>query len=428
MISTVTEGQPREDLRWPTYPGHGPGLGIVLEAAVFDEGRVGGAFRVRDSSGKIYLDAIAGIGTAVLGHAHPAWVEAIHRQLEKLSAVANTYGHVPQQQLAARLGELFPIDGGRSFFTNSGTEATEAAIKLALRATGRDVIVAFERAFHGRTLGAISLTANPAYREPYVTCIGEAHEPRFARANVVRVPFDDEAALEQVFAEIGPRIAAVFVEPIQGEGGIWPASKRFLLTARELCDRHGALLGLDEIQSGCGRTGRWTAWEAIVGDDAQPDILWLAKALGGSFPIGACVTTPKLAAHMGPGTHGTTFGGNPIACVAGLATLRIIEEEGLLDLAAAQLPTLLQIAETAGAGQHDEVVEIRGAGAMIGVQIGGLDEGRAKQIAPALIEAGVLVTTPGGHTVRLLLPYGAGAAELREIWQAIGQACAATPK
>lgn len=420
MTSTGTP-----DLRWPTYPSQGPDPGIVLEAAVHDEGRVGGALRVRDTNGKIYLDAIAGIGTAALGHAHPAWVEAIHRQLEKLGAVANTYGHVPAQQLAARLGGLFPIDQGRSFFANSGAEATEAAIKLALRATGRDVIVAFERAFHGRTLGAIALTANPAYREPYVTCIGEAHAPRFARANVVRVPFDDEAALEQVFADIGPRIAAVFLEPIQGEGGVWPASKRFLLTARELCDRHGALLGIDEIQSGCGRTGRWTAWEAIVGDEAKPDIIWLAKALGGSFPIGACLTTPELAAHMGPGTHGTTFGGNPIACVAGLATLRIIEEEGLLDHAAAQLPTLQKIV---AAAPNPELVELRGAGAMIGAQIGDLDAGRAKQIAPALIESGVLATTPGGHTVRLLLPYGAGENELREIWLAIGQACAATPK
>ncbi|KIG15559.1 Acetylornithine aminotransferase [Enhygromyxa salina] len=412
---------PPPDLRWPTYPGHG----IVLDAAVYDEGRVGGALRVRDTNGKIYLDAIAGIGTAVLGHAHPAWVAAIHRQLEKLGAVANTYGHVPQQQLAARLGELFPIDAGRSFFTNSGTEATEAAIKLALRATKRDVIVAFERAFHGRTLGAISLTANPAYREPYVSCHGEDHEGRFASAKVVRVPFDDVAALEQVFAELGPRIAAVFIEPIQGEGGVWPASKGFLLRARELCDRHGALLGLDEIQSGCGRTGRWTAWETIVGDDAKPDIIWLAKALGGSFPIGACLTTPKLAEHMGPGTHGTTFGGNPIACVAGLATLRIIEEEGLLDHAAAQLPTLQKIAASE---PNPEVVEIRGTGAMIGVQLGKLDEGRAKQIAPALTEAGVLVTTPGAHTVRMLLPYRAGELELGEIWRGIARACAATPK
>lgn len=409
-----------EDLRWPTYPERG----IVLDAAVHDEARGGGALRVRDTKGKVYLDAIAGIGSAVLGHAHPEWVAAIHRQLETLSAVANTFWHAPQQQLAARLAELFPIDQCRSFFVNSGAEATEAAIKLALRATGRDVIVAFERAFHGRTLGAISLTANPAYRDPYVTCLGEDHQ-RFATMKVLRLPFDDAAALEQAFVEHGPRIAAVFVEPIQGEGGVWPASKAFLLGARELCDRHGALLGLDEIQSGCGRTGDWTAWQTIVGDDAAPDIIWLAKALGGSFPVGACLTTAKLAQHMGAGTHGTTFGGNPIACVAALATLRIIEREQLLERAAAQLITLEQIAVLA---PNAEVVEIRGAGAMIGVQLGALQDGRAKQIEPALIEAGVLATTPGGHTVRLLLPYVAGDAELREIWAALAQACAATPK
>jgi acetylornithine/N-succinyldiaminopimelate aminotransferase len=409
------------DLRWPTYPGRG----IELDAAVFDEspshaGR--GALRVRDSEGKVYLDAIAGIGSAVLGHAHPRWVEAIHAQLGRLSAVANTFWHRPQQQLAARLAALFPISDARSFFCNSGAEATEAAIKLALRATGRDTIIAFERAFHGRSLGAISLTANPAYREPYVSCLGEGHEDRFATMKVLRLPFDDLPALEQAFAEHGPRVAAVFVEPIQGEGGVWPASKAFLLGARALCDEHGALLGLDEIQCGCGRTGKWSAWEAITASEAEPDIIWLAKALGGSFPVGACLASAKLAEHMGPGTHGTTFGGNPVACAAALATLEIIEDEGLLESAAAQLPTLREIA----AGEPNaELVELRGLGAMIGAQLGGLEQGRAKQIAPTLMKEGVLVTTPGGHTVRLLLPYAAGEAELREIWAAIARACAA---
>jgi acetylornithine/succinyldiaminopimelate/putrescine aminotransferase len=408
------------DLRWPTYAGRN----LMLEGVVFEPGRQGGALRVRDAEGKVYLDAIAGIGSAVLGHAHPRWVAAIHAQLQGLGAVANTFLHAPQQQLAARLAEIFPIPDARSFLCNSGTEATEAAIKLALRATGRDVIVAFERAFHGRTLGAVALTANAAYREPYVSCLGEARQDRFARANVVRLPFDDVAALEQTFAELGSRIAAVFVEPIQGEGGIWPASKEFLLAARALCDRHGALLGADEIQSGCGRTGRWSAWETIVGDAAQPDILWIAKALGGAFPVGACLTSAKLAEHMGAGTHGTTFGGNPLACVAAVATLQIIEDEGLLAAAAAQLPTLRKIAAEQPNG---EVVELRGAGAMIGVQVGTLEQGRAKQIGSALTEQGVLATTPGGHTVRLLFPYAAGETELRELWSALARACAITP-
>lgn len=413
--------EPSPELRWPTYAARD----IVLEAPVFDSKRPGGALRVRDAAGKTYIDAVAGIGTAVLGHGHPAWVEAVTRQLEKLAGVANTYRHAPQQQLAARLAELFPIRDCRSFFANTGTETTEAAIKLALRATGRDVIVSFERAFHGRTLGALALTANPAYREPYMTCLGEEHEDRFARMNVLRLPFGDADALDQAFDDHGSRIAAVFIEPIQGEAGIWPASKAFLLQARELCDRHGALLGVDEIQSGCGRTGRWSAWDAIVGDDAQPDILWLAKALGGGFPVGACLTTAKLAEHMGAGTHGTTFGGNPVACVAALATLRIIEEEGLLDRAAAQLPALERIAKQA---RNPEVVDIRGIGAMIGIQLGALTDGRAKAINDALADEGVLATTPGGHTVRLLLPYSAGEQVLGEIWDAIARACARVPR
>lgn len=410
-----------EDLRWPTYQGRG----ITLEAPVFEAGRTGGALRVRDSEGKVYLDATAGVGSAALGHAHPKWVAAIHAQLQGLGAVANTFLHGPQQQLAARLAELFPIDDARTFFCNSGTEATEAAIKLVLRATGRDIIVAFERAFHGRTLGAVSLTANPAYREPYVMCLGEAPTfGRFAGTKVLRLPFDDVPALEAAFAEHGSRIAAVFVEPIQGEGGVWPASKNFLLVMRTLCDRFGALLGADEIQSGCGRTGRWTAWQAIVGDDAKPDVVWLAKALGGGgFPIGACLASAKLAEHMGAGTHGTTFGGNPLACVAALASLRIIEDENLLASAAAQLPTLERIAAEQ---PNAEVVELRGAGAMIGVQVGALSEGRAKAIGPAMADEGVLVTTPGGHTVRSLLPYAAGEAELRELWSALARACANT--
>jgi acetylornithine/N-succinyldiaminopimelate aminotransferase len=409
------------ELRWPTYAGRN----IVLEAPVFEGRRPGGAVRVRDTEGKIYIDAVAGIGTAVLGHGHPAWVEAITRQLENLAGVANTYRHRPQQQLAARLADLFPIRECRSFFANTGTETTEAAIKLALRATGRDVIVGFERAFHGRTLGALALTANPSYREPYMSCLGETDSDRFARMNVLRLPFGDAGALDQAFDEYGSRIAGVFIEPIQGEAGIWPASKAFLLQARELCDHHGALLGVDEIQSGCGRTGRWSAWDTIVGDDAQPDIMWLAKALGGGFPVGVCLTTAKLAESMGAGTHGTTFGGNPVACVAALATLRIIEEEGLLDRAAAQLPALERIAKQS---RNPEVVDIRGAGAMIGIQVGALTEGRAKLINDALAEEGVLATTPGGHTIRLLLPYRAGEQVLGEIWDAIARACARVPR
>lgn len=407
------------DLRWPTYPGRG----LMLDAAVFDDADQPGALRVRDVDGKVYLDGVTGVGCGVLGHGHRAWADAIHRQLEKLTSVANTFYTMPQQQLATRLADLFPLSGGtRAFFANSGTEATEAAIKLALRATKRDVIVAFDRAFHGRTLGSIALTGNTAYRTPYVSCIGEPDD-RFARMNVLRLPFEDAAALEQAFVEYGKRIAAVFVEPVQGEGGVWPASKSFLLKIRELCDRHGALVGADEVQSGCGRTGRWSAWETIVGDEAKPDIVWLAKALGGGFPIGACLTTAALAEHMGSGTHGSTFGGNPVACVAALATLRLIEDEGLLAKAGAQTPTLRAIA---AADPIAEVLEIRGLGSMIGVQVGAVEAQRAKPLGSAMIAEGVLTTTPGNHTVRLLLAYAAGERELLEFWAALRRAIAAT--
>jgi acetylornithine/succinyldiaminopimelate/putrescine aminotransferase len=405
-----------QDLRWPTYRPRG----IVLEQAIASDR---GSSRLRDVEGREFLDAIGGIGCCPVGHAHPAWVDAVSTQLSKLSASANTFFTQPQQLLASRLRELFPVDDARAFFCSTGTEATEAALKIALRATGRDVIVAFEGAFHGRTLGAIGLTANPAYRDPYVTCLGEDHEGRFARVNVVRAPFGDLDAVGELFDQYGPRIAAVFVEPIQGEAGIFPASKAFLLGLRRLCDEHGALLGMDEIQSGTGRTGEWAAWTSIVGDEARPDILWLAKALGGGFPIGACLAREELTEAMSPGSHGSTFGGNPVACAAALATLRIIEEEGLLASAAAQRPTLDAIAAS---DPIQEVTELRGLGAMLGVQVGEREQKRAATLSQVLMDDGLLVTVCGGHTVRLLFPYAAGEAELREAWSALKRALAAT--
>lgn len=404
-----------QDNRWPTY---GP-RGIVLDAAEPADGT--GSMVLRDTEGRRYLDAISGIGCAPLGHAHPAWVAAITQQLGKLSTAANTFWTVPQQQLATRLGELFPIREARAFLCNSGTEATEAAIKLVLRATGRRTIVAFERAFHGRTLGAIALTANPVYRDPYVNCPGESHPERFANVSVLRAPFGDLDAVKALFADHGPEIAAVFIEPIQGEAGIYPATREFLVGLHGLCRDHGALLGLDEIQTGCGRTGHWSAWSAIVGDDPalEPDLIWLAKALGGSFPIGACLTRRELADAMARGSHGTTFGGNPLACVAAMATLRVLEEEDLLSRAARQIEIVRDLAKRE---PIERVAEIRGHGAMIGIQIAPTDAGDDKPAAalgPKLQDDGVLVTICGGHTVRWLFPYAAGADELTRAWRAL---------
>lgn len=395
------------DLRWPTYPSRG----VTLTEAVPRDGK--GSARVRDAEGKVYIDAIAGIGCACLGHAHPRWVEAIRAQLSKIASSANSFATAPQQALAERLCELFPISDARVFFANTGAESTEAAIKLALKATGRDTIVAFEGAFHGRTLGALSLTANPKYREPYIATSEDEAGDRFAHMKVVRAPFNDVAALEKIFAEHGPRLASVFVEPIQGEGGIFPATREFLVRMRELCTEHGALLAVDEIQSGTGRTGDWAAWTSIVGTELEPDIIWLAKALGNGFPVGACLAPAHIAEAMTRGSHGTTFGGNPVACAAALETLAILEDEKLLDSARAQVDIVRALAKEKAI---EAVTEIRGLGSMIGIQIGERSEQRAAAVGDQMMARGVLATVPGGHTIRLLLPYFADRALLEEVW------------
>jgi acetylornithine/succinyldiaminopimelate/putrescine aminotransferase len=402
-----------QDLRWPTYALRD----VVLERAEPDDR---GSLRVRDVHGRVYLDAVNGVGCVPQGHGHARWVAAVHAQLQTLVAAANSFTSTPQQQLGARLAAMLPVDDARTFFGSTGTEATEAAIKLSLRATRRNTIVAFDRAFHGRSLGALSLTANTAYRHPYVRCLGESEpaEP-FATARVLRLPCGDLEAVRAAFAAHGEDIAAVFIEPIQGEAGVFPASREFLVGIHRLCREHGALVGADEIQCGSGRTGAWTAWTCIVGDDPalRPDILWLAKALGGGVPIGVCVARAELAAAMGKGTHGTTFGGNPLACAAALATFDVIERDGLLASAGAQLPTLQRLAaEQPCARVHD----IRGLGAMIGVQVGRPGESIGNDVGDRLMrDHGILATVCAGHTIRLLLPYRAGEPELREVWQAL---------
>ncbi|MBX7078612.1 MAG: aminotransferase class III-fold pyridoxal phosphate-dependent enzyme [Nannocystaceae bacterium] len=408
-----------QDLRWPTYAARN----IVLDAAVFDDVPTGrGSMRVRDSEGKVYLDAVGGIGCLPLGHGHPRWIAAIEAQMRKLVAAAGTFYTAPQQELAAELARRVALPQARTFIGNTGTEVTEAAIKLATRATGRDMVLVFDRAFHGRTLGAIAMTANAAYRQPYVACVGE-DRPAFAHMNVVRAPFGDLDATAAMFEQYGSRIAMVAVEPIQGEAGIFPASRDFLVGLRELCTRHGALLGDDEIQAGSGRTGRFLAWSTLVGDDPalQPDIVWLAKAVGGGFPIAACVTTEALAKHMVKGSHGSTFGGNPLACAAAVATLRIMDDDGLLAAAAAQRPALDAIAAE---DPEPRVKQIRGLGAMLGIEIAGESQ-PAQPVGDAMQRLGVLVTVCSGHTIRVLLPYHAGVAELRQVWSTMRRALSA---
>lgn len=401
-----------QELRWPTYP---------IKDVLLESGTEPGGMYLRDTQGKEYLDAVAGIGCAVLGHGHPKWVAAIQAQLGKIASMANSFRSEPSLQLAERLIGISPVQDGRVFFANTGAEATEAALKLCLKATGRPMVISFSRGFHGRTLGALSLTANPKYRDPFVSNLGDEPKGRYANCQALNLPFDDLPALEAAFSEHGSKIAAVFIEPVQGEGGVFPASKDFLLKIRELCSQHGALFGLDEIQSGIGRSGFWTSWEAMMGSDCPVDVVWYAKALGAGYPIGACVARADLAASMGLGSHGTTFGGNPAACAAALATLDIIAEEGLLASAKAQIDTLRRIAQ---ASPIPEVTEIRGIGAMIGIQIKKPEDAAAKELGQKMMQRGVLVTTPGGHTIRSLLPYRAGEAELSKLWETLRAAIA----
>ena len=301
---------------------------------------------VWDADGNSYLDLVGGIAVSALGHAHPALVSAVAAQVGKLAHCSNLYAHEGQIVLAERLLGLIGADGdARVFFANSGTEANEAAVKLVRRAQGpaRPVFVAAEHGFHGRSMGSLSLTGKESIREPF-TPFG---------VDVRFVPYGDPAALT---AAVGPDCAGVFLEPGLGEGGVVPAPPGYLAAARAACDASGALLVLDEIQSGIGRTGAWFAFQA---EGIVPDVITLAKGLGGGLPIGACIGLGAAASAFRRGDHGSTFGGNPVACAAALAVLDTIESEGLLD-------NVRQVGSRLSAGiadcDHKLVTGVRGTG------------------------------------------------------------------
>ena len=336
---------------------------------------------VWDTDGKEYVDLLAGIAVNALGHAHPALVEAVTTQLSTLGHVSNFFATEPQVSLAERLvGLLGWTSEARVFFSNSGAEANEAAFKLTRR-TGRTRIVAAEGSFHGRTMGALALTSKAAYREPFEPLPGE----------VTFVPFDDVAALE---AAVDDTVAAVVLEPIQGEAGVVVPAPDYLAAAQRIAHAHGALLWLDEVQTGIARTGAWFAHQLV--EDVQPDVVTLAKGLGGGIPIGATVARGDAAALLQPGNHGTTFGGNPVACAAALAVLDTIEAESLLEATRErgdQLAALL--ARQAG------VVEVSGAGLMRGAE---LDGPYAPQAVAAARDAGFILNATGPTRLRLVPP------------------------
>ncbi|WP_335340879.1 acetylornithine transaminase [Tessaracoccus aquimaris] len=266
-----------------------------------------------DEDGNRYTDLLSGLAVTALGHAHPGVTAAIAGQLGSLGHVSNFFASEPQVRLAERLAALTGDPGARVFFTNSGTEANEAAFKLT-RLTGRTKVIAMEGSFHGRTMGALALTANPKYREPFEPLPGE----------VVFVPFGDEAALSEAADD---RTAAILIETVQGENGVVPVPDGFLKAARGIADGVGALLWIDEVQTGLGRCGEFLAHTA---DGVAADLITLAKGLGNGFPVGACIATGRAADLLQPGQHGTTFGGNPVAAAAGNAVLDALEA-GALD-------------------------------------------------------------------------------------------------
>ncbi|TDO92704.1 acetylornithine transaminase [Enemella evansiae] len=338
---------------------------------------------VWDSDGNRYLDLLAGIAVNGLGHAHPAVLAAITAQLATLGHVSNFFATPAQIALAERLVAMVGGTGGdgKVFFANSGTEANEAAFKLTRR-TGRTKLIAMEGAFHGRSMGALALTHNAKYREPFEPLPGE----------VTWVPYGDADALAEA---VDDTVAAVVIEPIQGENGIIVPPDGYLTAAREITREHGALLWFDEVQTGVGRTGRWLAsqHEGVVAD-----VVTLAKGLGNGFPIGACVATGTAADLLQPGMHGTTFGGNPVAAIAGLAVLQVIERDGLLDHATALGERLEQ---RVAALEHPLIDHVRGRGLLRGIVL-------TKDIAPAAydaaLQAGFVINAPRPHVIRLVPP------------------------
>jgi len=338
---------------------------------------------VYDVDGNSYLDLIGGIAVSSLGHGHPAIVDAVTKQVATLAHISNLYLHERQVELAERLIGLLGTDG-RVFLANSGAEANEAALKLVRRFQGPDrpVFVAAENGFHGRTMGALSLTGKSSIRDPFQPF---GVEVRF-------VPYGDADALT---AAVGTDCAAVFLEPCLGEGGVVPAPAGYLEAARAACDEAGALLVLDEIQSGIGRTGAWFAHQQ---EGVIPDVLTLAKGLGGGLPIGACIGIGRYGSALGKGDHGSTFGGNPVACAAALAVLDTIEKEGLLAHAAKVGGHLATGIEGIG---HPLVTGVRGSGLWLAI---GLTGPAATAVAATAQRHGFLVNAVQPDAVRLAPP------------------------
>lgn len=336
-----------------------------------------------DVEGRRYLDLTAGQGVAMLGHSHPALSAAIAEQAGRLIVCPNFFYNDVRSRFVAKLVEVLPDRLSHVFLSNSGAEAIDGAIKYARLATGRTGIVAAMRSFHGRTIGALSLTWEPKYRKPFAPLLQD----------VTHVPYNN---VERLDAAVDETTAMVIVEPVQGEGGVNMGEATFMQAAQRICRERGALLVVDEIQTGFGRTGRWFGHEHF---DLQPDIICLAKGIGGGFPMGALAYTDQVHGALYPGAHGTTFGGNPLACAAGLAALEVYQREELIDRAA-EMGQMLFDRLNAALANLTVVREIRGLGLMAGIEL----RERVGPYLRALMEEHAVLALPAGSNVLRLLP------------------------
>jgi acetylornithine/N-succinyldiaminopimelate aminotransferase len=353
----------------------------------------GQGVHLRDENGNDYLDLLSGIGVCGLGYAHPAVEEAIAHQSKRLIHTSNLFFHEHTAELALRLTEISGLD--RAFFTNSGTEAWEAALKLSranagrLRAQGRTIgtkFLALDHSFHGRTMGSVATTAKEKYREPFMPVMPGVEFIRFNDITDLRAKFSSE-------------ICAICIEPIQGEGGIHPVSEEFFREARALCDSTGALLIADEIQSGMGRTGKWFAYQHY---GILPDVTTLAKPIANGVPMGAMLCTNAAADSITPGMHGTTFGGNPLACAVAIAVIDTIKRDNLLahinEVGSYFHQQLTQLAK-----RHDCITAVRGKGLMLGIEIGSAD--LAQRVAAQMMERRIIINRTSETVLRLLPPF-----------------------
>ena len=353
---------------------------------------------VWDAAGKKYLDFLGGIATNLLGHNHPLVSAAISKQSKTLSHISNFYAHEPGLELAEKLQSLVGESSARIFFCNSGAEANEAALKIS-RLTGKKRIVATKGSFHGRTMGALSLTGQPGKRNPFKPLI----------KSVKHVPYGDTKAL---FRSVNSRTAMVILEPIMGEAGVVVPPSGYLAAARKVCDRYGALLVFDCVQTGMGRTGQWFGYEH---EGVKPDIVTLAKGLGGGLPLGAVIAIGKSATLLTPGSHGTTFGGNPISCAAANVVIKEIENRKYLALNATKGALIRNLISPIKG-----VKEARGRGLLIGIVVEG---SKAKDLAARLLSLGFLVNAANDDVIRIAPAYIVTQKQIMAFVRAFADAC-----